>query len=239
MADPSQPDALLDAVAPALAAGDAEALAAAVRGRWSPRALCTMLGHGRAEVRRVAALVLGVVGERPVVGCLTRCLHDRDAQVRQLGEDALWSIWFRGGRPEAMADFGEGLANLGAEAYDDAVEAFARATRADPDFAEAYNQSAIAHYLAGRWHASRADAKRALARMPTHFGAMAGLGHCEAHLQRYRGAADCYRRALAIHPGLTELPAAIRDLQTRITEQADRCMDSGAELVHHARRGHF
>ena len=182
---PIYAEAFMQAVTPALAAGDADALAAAALRHAEPMSLCPLLGHRRAEVRRVAAVVLGLVGTRAAVGCLTRSLHDPDDQAAALAEDALWSIWFRGGRSTAMDDFGQGLDHLQAEAYDRAVEAFARSTRLDPDFAEAYNQSAIAHYLAGRWRQSIADTRRALARMPTHFGAMAGLGHCHAHLQQY------------------------------------------------------
>ena len=206
------------AVAPALSAGDADALAAAARRHGRPMDLCPLLGNRRVEVRRVAALVLGLVGGRPTVGCLTRCLRDPDDQVQALAEDALWSIWFRGGRLDAMHDFGDGLNHLQAEDYDRAVDAFARSTRLDPHFAEAYNQSAIAHYLAGRWRESAADARRALARMPTHFGAMSGLGHCHAHLHEYPEAADCYRRVLAINPRLTGLPEAIADLKDKFDD---------------------
>ena len=203
----------MQAVAPALAAGDAEALAAAARRHGGATSLCPLLGHRRVDVRRVAALTLGLIGGRATVGCLTRCLRDPDEQVQALAEDALWSIWFRGGRPDAMHDFGEGLDQLQADDHDAAVAAFARSTRHDPHFAEAYNQSAIAHYLAGRWRESAADARRALARMPTHFGAMSGLGHCHAHLQEYPEAADCYRRALAINPRLPGLTDAIAKLK--------------------------
>jgi len=71
-----------------------------------------------------------------------------------------------------------------------------------PAFAEAYNQRAIVHFLANQYDRSIADCQAALRLNPSHFGAMAGLGHGHAHAGRLTEALACYEAALAIHPDL-------------------------------------
>ena len=214
---PIDADAFMQAITPALAAGDADGLAAAARRHAEPMSLCPLLANRRVEVRRVTAG--GVGADRyPRRG---RVPHPQPPRPRRAGRGprrrrALVDLVSAAANRPRWRIFGQGLDHLQDEAYDRAVEAFARSTRIDPEFAEAHNQSAIAHYLAGRWRQSIADTRRALARMPTHFGAMAGLGHCHAHLQQFHDAAACYRRALAINPRLVDLPRAVADLQRKV-----------------------
>lgn len=213
----------LQAVTPALQNGDVAALRDVVKTRWGAQELCCLLKHADPDVRRTAVVTLGVVGDRQILGCLTRSLHDADAQVHQFAEDALWSIWFRGGRCAAAAKFREGAIALTEENYGAAVAAFTEAASLDPDFAEAHNQRAIAHYLAGQWDESITACRAALALVPTHFGAMAGLGHAYAHRGELRRAIDCYRRALAINPRM----AAIADAKERLESKVQR--DGGSD----------
>lgn len=210
-----QAEIFLEAVSPALNRGDVEALRDEVNRRWKPSELCCLLSDADLDVRRTAVVTLGVVGDRCVVGCLTRCLHDDDEQVHQFAEDALWSIWFRSGKCAAAEKFREGVIALTEDHYDVAVKAFDQAVARDSEFAEAYNQLAIAHYLGNEWEASMVASRQALSLMPTHFGAMAGLGHCYAHEGRLPQAIDCYRRALAINPRMSP----ISDAKARLEEQ--------------------
>ncbi|MEM9753082.1 MAG: tetratricopeptide repeat protein [Planctomycetota bacterium] len=205
-------------VTPALNAGDVEALRDGVSQRWKPSELCGLLQHADLEVRRTAVVTLGIVGDRGVVGCLTRCLHEPDEQVQQFAEDALWSIWFRLGKPASAEKFREGVIALTEDRYEDAVRALDRAIARDPEFAEAYNQLAIAHYLSNQWEASMVACRQALSLMPTHFGAMAGLGHCYAHRGRLRQAIDCYRRALTINPQMSPIADAKARLEKQLAE---------------------
>ncbi|MEO1235677.1 MAG: tetratricopeptide repeat protein [Planctomycetota bacterium] len=211
----------LEAVAPALEAGDAEALSRTVRERWAPSQLCGLLSHADADVRRTAVVVLGIIGAGCEVGCLTRCLRDDDEQVHRFAEDALWSIWFRGGKPDAAARFRAGVLAMTDDNFRGAVKHFDAALALDPEFAEAFNQLAIAHYLQGEWEASLIACRQALALMPTHFGAMAGLGHCYAHLGRLRAAIDCYRRALTINPRMEPIAHAKERLEARLGEEGE------------------
>jgi tetratricopeptide (TPR) repeat protein len=214
------PQQFIDAVRPALQKGDAQGVSAAIQQLCRPHELCGLLRHSDLEVRKTAVVVLGLVGDRSVIGCLTRCLHDDDHQVHQFAEDALWSIWFRCGNAEATRHFHEGLLALAEEELDRAAACFVRSTEADPDYAEAYNQLAIAHYLRQDWLESMIACRQTLALMPTHFGALAGLGHVYAHRGELTPAVDCYRRALAINPHMSSIAQAKAKLEKRLALSA-------------------
>lgn len=203
----------LDQVIPAIAAGDPSSLARIVRRHWRLGQLCQLLSHPHVNVRRVAAIALGMVGNRRVLKCLTRALKDPDEQVAQMAEHALWSIWFRSGSPQAAQPFRQGVLLLGKEAYQPAIEYFRIAAQIDPQFAEAFNQCAIAHFFLFQWEEALACCRRTLKLIPTHFGAVACMGHCYTQMGELRRALSCYQRALAIHPRLSTIAAMVQRLQ--------------------------
>src|SRR6202042_2787409 len=110
--------------------------------------------------------------------------------------------WFRCGTPSANTELCRGTKALNARNFAVAMEHFDRAIAMDEDFAEAYNQRAIAFYLQEQYQESIADARRAVEKMPCHFGALAGMGHCYLNLGELQDAMKCYEQALAINPHL-------------------------------------
>jgi tetratricopeptide (TPR) repeat protein len=215
---------------PALAQGCASELAATVQARWSADELCPLLKDPNVDVRRVAAVTLGLVGDRSVVDCLAAALHDEDLQVNEMAEHGLWSIWFRLCSGEAAEPFQRGLGHLEAERYDQAVAPLHQAQQVDPDFAEAYNQCAIAHFFCGQIDAAIDDCHATLERMPCHFGAMAGLGHCYTQLDRLDEALVCYRKTLKIHPRMGGIPDAIDRIERKQGEASAQAPDPGTIL---------
>lgn len=201
-----------------LEAGDAVALADQVLARWEAAEVCSLLQSENLDVRRVASVTLGLIGDHTCVGPLSEALHDRDEQVNQMAEHGLWSIWFRSGKCQAMQAFRDGVALIGSEAYDDAIDRFHAALDIDPDFAEAYNQRAIARFFLGQWDNALTDCRQAARRMPVHFGAIAGMGHCYAHMCQLHDALRCYRKAVAINPRMTAICKAIERLEAKLTQ---------------------
>jgi tetratricopeptide (TPR) repeat protein len=51
--------------------------------------------------------------------------------------------------------------------------------------------------------------------MPTHFGAIAGMGHCYTQLGQLDQALECYRRALEINPRMSTIARMIDRLEAR------------------------
>jgi tetratricopeptide (TPR) repeat protein len=200
--------------------GDATELAEVVRRRWSVRELCKLLEHAEANVRRVAAVTLGLVGDCSVVSCLVRALHDADEQVNEMAEHGLLAIWFRCCSCQAAGPFQAGVDRLSEERYEQAVEAFNRAIELDPEFAEAYNQRGLAYLFLGQLEQAISDYKTALAFMPSHFPAMEGLGHAYTHLDQLPQAYQCYRQALTINPRLEGVRSALQRIEQKLGSSA-------------------
>lgn len=213
--------AFLRATLPALKSCNAAQLASAVLEKWTAGDVCRLLKHANVDVRRVATVTMGMIGNMSHVNCLTHALTDPDRQVNQMSEHALWSIWFRSGKPQAARPFREGLALLAADEYDQAIEKFHEAAAIDPSFAEAYNQCGIACYLAGHYDQAIKACRKAIQLVPTHFGAISGMGHCFAQLGELNLALRCYRRARRINPQLDGIADAINRLQTKIKDMSD------------------
>ncbi|MCC7192621.1 MAG: tetratricopeptide repeat protein [Phycisphaeraceae bacterium] len=207
----------LATVRPALEKGNPRMLESVVSTRWNFLDLCQLLQNADVDVRRVAAVTLGFVGDMSCVPCLTRALHDTDEQVNQMADHGLWSIWFRrGGNVQAMQPFTQGTSRLAEENYQEAIKSFGEATRIDPHFAEAYNQCAIAHSFLGQWRESIDDCQRTLQNLPTHYGALNGMGHCHTQLGDLRQALDCYKRALGINPRMSLIRYACSRIESRL-----------------------
>jgi len=213
---PVDADAFVDLARPILARGDASQLARAIGYRWTASQIADLLSHADADVRRLAAISVGLIGERTIACRLATALHDRDEQVVKMAEHGLWTLWFRSGSDEAREPFEEGLTLLNQQRCTDAIARFERATRIDPHFAEAYNQCALAHETLEQWRDGIADCRRAIEHMPCHFGAIACMGHCYAQLNDMHRALACYREAVRIHPRLLGVRAALERLERSI-----------------------
>ncbi len=210
----------LSVVGPALDAACAQELARRVGERWRPEQLCSLLNDQNHELRRVACVVLGLIGNMDHARCLAAALRDEDREVNELAEQAMWSIFFRSGSPEAIEPFKRGLAAMEHNAPGEAVEHFQQACEADASFAEAYNQCGIAHYMLEEYAASLADCRRAVELVPIHFGALAGMGHCHAQLGDLRKAAEAYRRALSVNPHMEGI--------ANVLQRVERCLSKSA-----------
>ena len=119
-------------------------------------------------------------------------------------------------RPASTADFNTALMVVEVSGVRRKI-----AIELDPDFAEAYNQCAIAHFFLGQWEAAIRDSRRALTLMPSHFGAMSGMGHCYAHLGDLEAALRCYRESVRINPRMTAVADAIERLEAKLQSRND------------------
>jgi tetratricopeptide (TPR) repeat protein len=203
-------------VQPLLEAKDMEGLLCHLKRHYSPDQITGLLSCRDCDARKVAALSLALVGGRCCIDPLAERLRDPDSMTNQMAEHALWSIWFRCGTQAANAELARGTQCLSDRKFDCAFKHFERALELDPNFAEAYNQRAIAYYLLEDYENSKTDCQYAIDRMPSHFGAWAGKGHCHAHLAERRDAIKCYEKALSINPHLECLQQAIGELRKQL-----------------------
>jgi tetratricopeptide (TPR) repeat protein len=167
-------------------------------GQWDAQAVCAALG------------VIGHRGDVSHCPLLARLLHSDDCDICAAAEQALWTLWLRSGGAVAQSRLCRAVQLMQAERFPQALALLDTLIEDRPDFAEAYNQRAIARYLREDYCGAIADCRRALGLNPQHFGAMAGMGHCLAELGRNDDALQCYYAALHIHPRMEGIRQSIR-----------------------------
>ena len=195
--------------------------------RWSHKQIVQLFNCPDNDARKVAALAFGLVGGRCCLPKLVPLLKDPDPVVAQMAEHAMWSVWFRSGNPDANHQVCRGTRALSRGDTEHAIRHFTRAIELDPEFAEAYNQRAIAKFLLERYDECIDDCRRAVELMPFHFGALAGLGHCYAHEGQLARALKCYERALALNPRLEDVRQTVQALREQLRLQPEDDCDAG------------
>ena len=213
------PEQFVAMVQPVLERRDAQQLLTFLKSQWTGQQIIQLLRSGHEDARKVAAVCLSLVGTNKCVKEIAPLLQDDDPIVNQLAEHAMWSIWFRGGSPEANHELARGAQALGRRDTLHAITHFDRAIQISPDFPEPYNQRAISRFLLDDHEGSLADCRRAIELMPYHFGAWAGTGHNEAHLGRWHCAMKAYERALAINPHMNAIREAVGELLAKLNQQ--------------------
>jgi len=160
------------------------------------------LRTGAPTDRQAALDVIADLADARLTAPVAACLHDADPAVVARAEATLWRIWGRSGDPAVERLFAAGIRAMEAQDWLGAVTAFTGVIEAAPTFAEGWNKRATARYLAEHYASAIADCEEVIRLNPHHFGALAGQGLCHTALAQYREAAECFRRALAIHPRL-------------------------------------
>ena len=223
---PINPSEFVSALRPYLGVQDVAGMAALIRERWDHKQIADLFTCTDCDARKVAALAYGLVGARCCLKKLVPLLKDPDPVVAQMAEHAMWSVWFRSGTPDANHRLCRGTRALSRGDTEHAIRHFTRAIELDPEFAEAYNQRAIAKFLLERYDECIDDCRKAVQLMPSHFGALAGLGHCHAHEGRLIPALRCYEKALAINPRMEDVRQTIKELRRDVCQRGD---DEGCE----------
>ena len=125
-----------------------------------------------------------------------------NTEMAQPIEEQIWNIWLESGDQNVDALMAIGVAAMNDSDYDQAYRAFSRVVDVAPNFAEGWNKRATVLYLMGRYEDSIKDIGKTLALEPRHFGALSGLGLCNAQLDKEKEALDAFEKALAINPNM-------------------------------------
>jgi tetratricopeptide (TPR) repeat protein len=191
---------------------DIEGFRQHVSARYTEGTLARLIVSGDLAARRAAVLALGMFGTFGSNATVAHALRDSDPTVRDLADNALWAIWFRADTPENNAMLEQVRLMIRHERLEDAAKLATRLIERAPQFAEAYNQRAIAHFFRGQFEESAEDCQKVLERNPYHFGALGGLAQCQLRLDQRREALKTLRRALRLQPyskGLREAVSAL------------------------------
>ena len=195
---------------------DSAALVHKVEQYYTTGALERLLQTAPRLARRAAAMMLGHLGDYRSNHALGMSLHDEDRSVRLLAENAIRACWCRDGDDEQRLALSEIVRLNAAREFEEAVDRADRLITENVDFAEAWNQRAIAYYSLAKYHRSIDDCRQAVELNPYHFGAVAGMGQCYLQIGNELWALDCFRRALALNPNLEGIRANVVRLETRL-----------------------
>lgn len=192
---------------------DIEGFRQSVLARYNEGTLGRLAESGGIKARRAAVLALGLVGGYSANSAVGERLRDPDPVVRDLAINALWAIWFRADTEENNRLLEEVRDLINRERFHEAVKQATDLIERAPNFAEAYNQRAIALFFLNQFAESAEDCRQTLHRNPYHVGALAGLGRCYMELDRREDALATYLRALQIQPYDTSLQRAIAAIE--------------------------
>ncbi len=156
--------------------------------------------------------------ETAVLPILAALKEDADGGVRNLAENALWSIWTRSGDSEVDHLLKIGSFLMANGEFQRAELVFSEIIELKPDFAEGYNKRATLWYMKGEYQRSLEDIDLTLKRNPHHFGALSGAGLCLLKLERPVDALTFFDRALTINPNM----AGIKRLRQGIRSTLDK-----------------
>lgn len=170
-------------------------------------------------VSRPAAIAIGFIGNMDAVPILVENLKNDDLRTCFNTEMALWNIWSRSGNESVDKMFQDGKRSLKNEKYSEAIDIFTKVIETQPNFAEGYNQRAIAYFMIEAWEQSLHDCQQTIELNPHHFGAFAGMGHVYLRLGKIDHAIDAYKQALVINPNLTSIAEALIELRNELQEE--------------------
>jgi tetratricopeptide (TPR) repeat protein len=213
MLEPHTESLLVDYYETYLRDHDINAFRQQVSSRYMEGTLTRLLESANLQARRASVLALGLFGSFGANASVARSLKDRDPTIRSLADNALWAIWFRADTPENNATLERVAALVSHQRLEEAIALASRLIDRSPQFAEAYNQRAIAHFFLGHFQESAEDCRLVLARNPYHTGALAGLAKCELQLGRRAEAIETLKRAAKLQPYKHDLPELIAALE--------------------------
>ena len=192
---------------------DEEKLKQLLSDNYSETDLAAYLHSKEPLLGRAAGFALRLIGSSDAIPALVDALKNKDRGTRFNAEYALWEIWSHSGDDAVDAMLEDGKNLLKNEAYQQAVECFTTIIETDPNFAEGYNQRAIAYFMLEEWSQAIRDCKRTISLNPNHFGAFAGMGHVYVRLGKIDEALAAYKQALVINPNLISIAEAVLRLR--------------------------
>lgn len=181
--------------------------------RYTEGTLARLVQASDPQARRAAVLGLGLTGTFAANASVAKALRDPDPTLRRLAEMALWAIWFRADTPENNTTLEQVRDLITRQQLEEAIALASRLINRSPQFAEAYNQRAIAEFFLGRFRESADDCRKAIERNPYHIGALSGLANCQIRLEKRASALETLRRAAKIQPYSSDIRQWIMSIE--------------------------
>ena len=185
-------------------------------GDWGPLSRERALGQldsPHVGERREGLARLAEIGTQADVPYMLQRLHDDEAIVRGMAEQALWGLWLRPNDTTASRMFQTSVALIQQNDIEQAIVQLDEIIAYKPEFAEAWNKRGDAYSHLGELDRALADYGRVLQLNPYQFFAMQSCGEIWLERRNARQAADYFRRALDLNPNLIEVALILRQLE--------------------------
>ena len=124
----------------------------------------------------------------------------KDQQEIETLTNQIWKIWHEIDDPKMTRAFETGVQMMNLGFHSRAIDYFDKVIMEIPNFAEAWNKRATAHFMMGNFDLSMRDISKTLELEPRHFGALDGMGLIFIHLDQPEKAIDIYDKMLEIFP---------------------------------------
>ena len=115
----------------------------------------------------------------------------------------IWNIWHEIDDPKMTRAFETGIQMMNLGYFKRSIEYFDKVININPNFAEAWNKRATAHFMMGNFDLSMQDISKTLQLEPRHFGALDGMSLIFIHTNQPEKAIDVYDKMLEIFPNST------------------------------------
>lgn len=143
--------------------------------------------------------------DRAALDKLFVTLHDApDEATAKAAADKIWTIWTQPSDPDLALRMRDVIEARMTRGVDTTIKLLDALIADYPDYAEAWNQRATMHFIAGDYEASIADCGKVLELEPRHFGALSGRAMMYLQMGKRSLALRDIQAALAIHPYLAE-----------------------------------
>ena len=126
-------------------------------------------------------------------------IAENDIEINKI-TNQIWKIWNEIDDPKVTRLFETGVQMISLGFYKRSIDYFDKVIISKPDFAEAWNKRATAHFMMGNFDLSMQDISQTLQLEPRHFGALDGMGLIFIHQGQYQQAIDVYDKMLEIFP---------------------------------------
>jgi tetratricopeptide (TPR) repeat protein len=204
-----------------LSSADAPRFASEVDEYYCGSTLATLLRRGDVELRRAAALALGMLGDHAAIEALGRALSDCDRGVRLAADDSFRALLIRDAAPLHHQQLLKVMhLNDGGE-YAGALAPTMILVDQSPMYAEAHHQLAICWHGLDNYVQAEAAYSACLWHCRYHYPAWQGLARCRMLLGDNEGALSALKRCSEICPDLESARVQIRALERQLRQAND------------------
>ena len=130
----------------------------------------------------------------------------------------IWKIWHEIDDPKMTREFETGVQMMNLGYFKRSIDYFDKVINKNPNFAEAWNKRATAHFMMGNFDLSMQDISKTLQLEPRHFGALDGMSLIFIHLNQPEKAIDIYNKMLEIFPNSISTKMKIKRILSRKTK---------------------